>query len=181
MLVRFKGNYKTLFLRWSLRLLILFREQSLHYDLLEKGGEGEQQCFKCQLLYWQLTSPLANGFCLILSGSTGFTGLCLPTVQPCGRVWGRRYYGCNLHLTGMLRKSVKSVLLFLQHDHPWNREEEEGRWNLWVRTTNLVFYTLTFMASWNTGTPGWWTQAPVESKRILDTLYIGSFTVYIFF
>ena len=32
-----------------------------------------------------------------------------------------------LSLTGIFRKSVKSVLLFLQHDHPWERGEEGGR------------------------------------------------------
>lgn len=43
-------------------------------------------------------------------------------------------------LTGILRNSVKSVLLFLQHDHP-------------------------FRASWNTGTPGWYVQLSEMQKK----------------
>jgi hypothetical protein len=46
-------------------------------------------------------------------------------------------------LTGKLRNSVKSVLLFLQQDQP-------------------------FIASWNTGAPGWKVQEPIFTRKIIQ-------------
>ncbi len=85
----------------------------------------------------------------------------------------------------MCRKSVKSVLLFLQQDHPcvcvcvrrdgYNCPNTSVK--LYVRlqycVSKMCFNTVrsttqahgTFSASWNTGTPGWYLQTSGDVQK----------------
>ena len=61
------------------------REREAWVDTGQTGKTGmvnqrEMSACVCMCLY--LTSPTAIGFSFTLSVSGGFTGLCLPTVQP---------------------------------------------------------------------------------------------------